>query len=452
MASGSFKFGDVFGRESAFYQLFVWQVLAQVITAIGAPGLEALSQLVQSHAPVNPLSVAEAVDAALRGHMPEEQAAAEASLSGISRERFRVLLDSAGQPLGPAELAVALRRGLIPEQGAGAGSISFDQGVREGRLANKWTDVAKALATQWPTPTDALDALLEGQVAEDEGRALYERLGGDPQFFQMLFNTRGSAPTPVEAATMAQRGIIPWEGTGPDAVSFVQAGLEGPWRNKWIAAFRGLSEYLPPPRTVTAMIGNGSLSDDAGLKLLLKQGLTPELAAAYVTDAHHTKAQGTRALAKADILALYLAREIDRPTAAAMLGDLGFSDRDAEFELGYQDFKREKVIIDQAISRLRSLFLGHKTDEQTALNALSAVGVPADQSAQLLKTWKLEVAAEIKILTAAEVCDSVKYGLMDANEALARLEEMGYAPDDAWLRLGVVLHGPPTDFRPAAVQ
>lgn len=449
MAPESPTFSKLFGEGSTFQQLLTWQVLAQVIAAVGAPGLTALTQLVESHAPINALSVADAVDAALKGHIPVDKAIAEASLSGISAERFRLLLASAGAPPGAADLASALRRGLIEQSGEGPDSTSFEQGIRESRMNPKWTDIVRELAVYWPSPVDILDALLEGQVTMDEGRALYERVGGDLEFFTLLYNTRGSAPTPVEAATMAMRGIIPWEGTGPEATTFDQAGLEGPWRNKWIPKFRALAEYLPPPRTVTAMIANGSLTDDQGMDLLEKQGLTPELAAAYVADAHHVKTQQTRLLAKTDVLNLYKAKEIDRATAAPMLGQLGYTPPDQQFELDYADFQVSKGLIDQAISRMRSLFLAHKTDSQGVITALDAIGVPADQRNQLLQTWGLERDAEVKILTAAEVCDAVFYELEDAAWGLQQLIDLGYPPDLAWLRLGIRLHGAPPVPRPA---
>ena len=69
------------------------------------------------------------------------------------------------------------RRGVNPEGGNGADAVTFEQGIAEGRLKDKWTAMMKGLAQEWPTPTDALAALLEGQVSEEEGRALYERFG-----------------------------------------------------------------------------------------------------------------------------------------------------------------------------------------------------------------------------------------------------------------------------------
>ena len=75
---------------------------------------------------------------------------------------------------------------------------------------------------------------------------------------------------------MARRGIIPWDGEGAGVVSFRQAFLEGPWRNKWEPYFRSLADYIPPPRTVTAMVREGAMTDADALKWYRAAGLTQE--------------------------------------------------------------------------------------------------------------------------------------------------------------------------------
>lgn len=447
--AGGFSFSAIFGKESAAYQLFVWQVLGQVISTVGMPGFIALQQLVMSRVPVVALSPADAVDAALKGHLSADQAAAEASLSGISRERFDVLLAAAGAPLAPEELVVALRRGLIPETGSGAESISFAQGVRESRLNPKWTDTLKALGVQLPTPVDALQAVLEGQIDEATGRELYARFGGDPQYYEMLFNTRGSAPTPLEAIGMANRGIIPWEGTGPDATTYEQAFLEGPWRNKWAEPYRQFGVYVVPPRSVTAMVRSGALTDDRALAEFRKSGMSQEMAAAMLADAHHVKAQEDRELAKTDILQLYSDRLIDGPTATGMLSDLGYNAADSAFLLGVRDFQLEQQRISKAVGRLETLYVAHKLSDQDVISAMEALGVPPSGRDAKLRTWQIERLANVKILTDAQICDAVYYLFISVDEGLAELEALGYSPRDAWIRLGVRLHGPPTETMPA---
>lgn len=436
-----FDFGRVFGKDTAAYQLFVYQVLGQFVSTLGEPAFLALSQLVLSHAPVVPLTVADAVDAAQKGHVSPDEAAAEALLAGVSRERFDILLAAAQMPLAPQELVVALRRGLIPEHGEGAQSISFDQGIREGPIGIKWVDVVKGLATELPTPTDALNALLEGQVDEATGRALYERFGGDPAYFEMLFNTRGSAPTPLELNMMVNRGVIPATGTGPDQVSREQGFKEGPWRNKWLEPYVRLGEYVTPPRSVAAMVRSGALTDDQALAEFKKQGMSAELAAAMLTDAHHEKVAPERDLTVATIKALYQDGLIDREQAGGLLDALNYSAESVAFLLDVWDFQTLQAKVRSAVAKIHSLYVAHKIDAAAAGRALDGLNVPATGKAQMLAIWTLERDANVQTLTAAEIVDAVFYEILSIDDGIRRLVQIGWQPEDAAIRIGIRFHG-----------
>jgi hypothetical protein len=429
--------------------ILVWQVLGQVAGPLLEPLAEELRQLVSERFPDLPLSPEVAADAAIRGHLDPQAAAQEAAKGGIDAERFRTLLANAGEAPAVGVLLELWRRGVIPEQGAGADAVSVEQGIKEGRTHDKWIEALKRLRYSLPSPESALQALLEGQTDEATARDLYARWGGDPEHFQLLFETRGSAPTPLEAAEMARRGVIPWEGTGPGATSYQQAFLEGPWRNKWSDPYRALAQYLPPPRTVTAMVREGSLTDDQALQLYREAGLSEELAAAYLASAHNQRTQADRELSKSDVLDLYQERALDREAALGLLQALRYSQQDAEWLLDARDFRVAKQLLDSALSRLRSLYVARKLPEGDLRSALGVLKVPSDQVEQLLQTWTLERALNVKALTAAEIADAVWYELISVEEGLSELEALGYSPRDAWLRLGVRLHGPPTAQAPA---
>lgn len=436
-----FNFGSVFGKESAAYQLFVWTVLSEFVQAVAEPGIMALQQLVLSHAPITPLSVADAVDAALKGHIPEDQAAAEALLSGLSRERFELLLKAAGEPPAPGDLAVAARRGLIPWEGVGADVLSFEQGIREGHTQNKWTATLRALAVQQPSPIDILEALLEGQIDEAEARDRYAKLGGDLDYFTILYNTRGSAPTPLEASEMANRGIIPWDGTGPDATSYQQAFLEGPWRNKWSGPYRQLAEWRPTVREVVALVRNGSVTDEQALKLFKQLGATDEMAAVQLADAHHEKVAPERDLTVATIKALYQDGLIDQAEAGALLGALQYTAESIAFLIDVWDFEVLQRKVRSAVSKIHSLYVAHKLDAAAAGTALDKLGVPAAGKAQMLAIWTLERDANVQQLTAAEIVDAVFYEIIDLETGIGRLVQLGWQPEDAAIRIGIRFHG-----------
>jgi hypothetical protein len=414
-------------------QIAIWQVGGSLIGAALGPYMRALTNEVNQLTPLEPLSPAEAAAAVIRNVWSADQAAHEASFSGVNRERFDVLARLSGQAPGAGDLAVALRRKLIDHG-------RYLEGVRQGNLRDEWADLVQQLSIQQPSPTAMIDAYLEGQISEGEARTRYQQLGGDPDYFDILYNASGQAPTPTQALDLANRGIIPWDGEGEGVVSFRQAFLEGPWRNKWEQPFRALGEYLPPPRTVTAMYGEGSLSRDEAVTLLRKQGLSAEMAAKYVSAGSNVKTAPTRDLAQTTILELYRDQLIDRNTAGGMLTSLGYDPSEADFVLQIADVQLAQRFLGSAIARVHPLFVGHKVNDSTAQSVLAQLQVPAGNIQTLLEIWGYERAANVATLTAAQIAGSYKDELIDQADAQARLEQLGYTPQDAWLYLSQHVH------------
>lgn len=438
-----FDFGSLFKQGAIAEQLLVWSVLSQLIGTVLTPPLQELLRGVYSELQSAPLTPAELAVMVVRHIVGDQDATNYAKQSGIAPSDFERMVHVAGQGPGPAALAEALRRGIIEATGTGAASTSFEQGIAESDLKDKWTDTVKQLAVLEPTPADALDALLQGQLPEDQARSLYALFGGDPKHFTWLFNTRGSAPTPVELGVMAQRGIIPWDGTGPGAVSFDQGFLEGPWRDKWSDAFRQLAEYRPPPRTIVAMLRAGSLSDERGLQLLRQSGLSDELARDYIADAHLQKTQTQHDLALSQIGALYKDRLIDRAEAGLMLSALRYSTQSQAFLLDLWDFDALQVKVRSAVNKVHNLYVAHKIDAARASSTLDGLGVPPAGRDEMLTIWNLEREANVQQLTAAEIADAVYYDIIDFEQGVARLVALGWPQDDALLRIGIRLHGKP---------
>jgi hypothetical protein len=423
---------------SLLEQLVVWQVAGQIINAALGPELAGLQEEVFKLNPSLQMSVADTVNAVIRGYLSEAEGGEEASLSGIDRKRFKLLLDSAGNPPGVAELLELWRRRVIPEAGSGADAVSYEQGVREGQTKNKWIEPLKALKTQLPTPDAALAALLEGQTDEAEAKRLYEEWGGDPRYFQLMFETRGSAPTPLEAALMARRGIIPWDGQGPAVTSYRQAFLEGPWRNKWLEPYRTLAEYIPPPRAVTAMLRAGSITVEQARKFYAWSGANEEVTAALIADATRQRSQTTLQLSRTTILNLYEEGRFSREQAKAELVKRGEPEEVAEFELVEAEWRRTRALEDHAITRIHALYVGHKADKQTAGAALGELKLGRDQVEAMFAVWDVERAASYKTLTTAQTLDLLLLGVAEA-DVKVMLEDEGYSAQDATFLVAIKL-------------
>jgi len=435
------SWGSLFGSGEGASQFLLWGVGYGIAQAILGPAFVGLSQEVWKagvaaglHQALSPPEVADAV---VRGFLDQGTAESIAGQSGINAGDFATMVRLAGEAPSPGELAVALRRELIPEDSGDPDEPGFVQGIEQGRLANKWTDVIRGLAQEWPTPSDALDALLEGQVDEATGRALYAKFGGDPDYFTMLFNTRGSAPTPVQAGEMANREIIPWDGRGPDVVSYEQAFLEGPWRDKWLEPFKAVVAYHPPPRTITAMLKDGALTTDRALTLLKQAGLSDQLAAEYVAAATTARTAVKKNLSLATVLAMYADKLITPAEAEQFIGQLGYDQAEAAAELKLADFQANHKALLSGINRIGALFIQKHITQAEAQQALTQLGVSADAQTQYLDTWNIERSANLKLPTPAQIATGWADQIISTDVALAKLEAYGYTPWDAWFVLSV---------------
>lgn len=388
------------------------------------------------------LSPADVASAVVRNFMAKAEAVKIAEQNGLPAAALDVLIHLSGDAPGPQQLAEALRRGLIPPTGTGPGSTSFQQGIAEGRLADKWAPVIRGLAQLWPTPTDALDAALKGQITAAEGRALYERLGGDLEFYPWLLATIGNSPTPLEAAALAARGIIAEHGTGPDVLSYDQAVKESRYRNKWGPAYRRLSEHIPPPSTIVTMLAHRALDEPTAHELLLQNDMAPGLAAAYVAEADYEAISDYRGLTETAVIDMYVAHVVTRAQAVQLLGVLHVSERAAGLLLDYADMRYVIDSINKSVQRIATLFTGRKISAQTATDALSKLGIPATTVDAIIGDWEIQAAANVKILTETQIIDAWYYKVIDQAEAINDLGAVGYTPYDAWVLLSNKAKGP----------
>lgn len=431
-------------NNAVLQQIFLYSLVGQLVSGALSSYFQSVQQESLSRNPTTVLSPQEAATAVLRQIMPHDAAAAEALLSGVNGQRFDVMTQLVGQAPGPGDLAVALRRKIIDQQ-------TYDRGIAQGNLRNEWGPIIQKLSVVQPSPQAMLEAELEGQLGHAEALQRYQQLGGDPDYYQILFDTQGQAPTPVQALEMANRGIIPWTGTGPAATSFQQAFLEGPWRNKWLDSFQKLGVYLPPPRTVTAMLRAGSIDAKQAATWLSGQGLDKTAVAAYIQDATEQKTSGTKQLAQSTILALYHDRLINRTNASTYLQDLGYDSQEADLVLNVADAQLAQRFLGLAVGRVHSRYIGWRIGRTDAVTALSGLGVDATGQSDLLASWDIERTANTPTLTPSQIAKAWHVGIMAQAEAVTRLTEHGYSDVDAWLFLsqyqGAPAPNPPAGYK-----
>ena len=388
------------------------------------------------------LSPPDAASAVVRNFIAQAEGVKLAGQQGVDAATFATLVHLSGDAPGPQQLAEALRRGLISRAGKGAGSTSFEQGIAEGRLADKWTPVIQGLAQLWPTPVDALDAALKGQITDEQGRDLYQLLGGDLQFYPWLLASIGDSPTPLEAAALAARGIIAETGLGADVLSYQQAVKESRYRNKWGPAYRKLSEHIPPPSTVVTMLAHRAINTEFAHDLLIANDMQPDLAAAYVAEAEYEAVSDYRGLTQSAVIDMYVSHVITRDQAISILDVLHVSAAAAGLLLDYADMRYAIDSINKSVQRVATLFVGRKIGTQTAVNSLTQLGISPTAIDAIIGDWEIQAAANVKTLTETQIIDAWYYTILSNDEAIAELSAIGYTPYDAWVLLSNKAKGP----------
>lgn len=397
------------------------------------------------------LSPPDAASAVIRNFMTEQQGQAEAGKTGVSPELFAIMRHLAGDAPGPQQLAEALRRKAIHRDGKGPGSTSFMQGIAEGRLADKWAPVIEALAKLWPTPVDALNAALKGQITPDEGKHLYELLGGDLQFYTWLLDSQGEGPSPLQAADWARRGIIPWQGAGPKAVSYEQAVKESRYRDKWSKAYRASVEYVPPPETVRTLLEQGAIDQAQAIKYWQQSGLTHATIEAYLHAAAFNNTAATRGLAINEVLNLFYGQVIGEVETAKLLDLFHVPEHTAKLLIQYTLVRRDISAVTMAVRRVSTLLASRKISVATARHALERLKIPAAAIDGLLQDMQLEASITVKVLTEAQIVDAWQIKAITEAEAMSELEAIGYTRYDAWILLSIKAKAPQPNKPPRNV-
>lgn len=424
MASLKSVFKNFIGPTSMARQFFVWTIVANVIQSALGPFFQAIQNQANHSNPNTPASPADLASFVVRGVVEKPWAADEARKSGYSPQIFDLMVENAGGPPAIGDMLSLLRRGKATRD-------EVIRAIRQSSVKNEWIDTILKLGIQPPTPTDILDALLQGQIEPGPALQLYTQLGGDPDHFDLLFNTRGGAPTPNQAAEMAQRGIIPWDGAGAGVVSYTQAFLEGPWRNKWLKPFQDYAAYTPPPETIGAMYRRGSLTLDKAHVLLAHYGVPVDMFDAYLFDNSSGNTAKAKELTESTISTLYQENAISESDAHDFLLALRYTSDEADFVITAWQLARDLKFRNTAITTVHTQFINHKIDAGTASTLMDRFGVPPGQRDQLIALWTEEAKAKVTLLTAAQIKAAWKKGRFDDQQALSRLTDLGYSEDDA---------------------
>jgi hypothetical protein len=382
-----------------------------------------------------PVTVADAADAWLRGHLGEAQARKIMEENGLEASQVPIVLANAGNPLGLQQLLEAQRRGYIDR-------AQFLKGFRESRYREEWAGVAEKLSFGPPTTAEALGALVQGHVTEAEARDLAHQNGLEPKWFAAMAATYGSPLSRTELEQLYNRGKI-------SRAVVVQGLRESRLKNKYLNDAFDLHVKLPEPRQVVTALTDGVITRAAAARILGDEGYAPETVAMLIATGEARSTGPHRQLMTGEISKLYADRIISRAEAGLLLEQLHFTAHSADLILRVADYTLHRRILDSGVAAVKAHYLAHRIDDAVAAGDLHALGLPADAADTYLKVWRLDRIPLFKTLTAAQIVKAHKLGLFtpggqtgtdagtQANdaEALRRLEALGYDATDAGLLL-----------------
>lgn len=446
-------------------QFFIFGVMFQLAGAMLAPFVQQVNNDVWTAHPDRPLSPPDIATAVVRGFglgdsggtTVPDWATTEAAKSGFDAAHFQTQVGVTGMAPNLQLLFEMIRRQIIPEGALNDGGQTLIGGIQQSDIRDVWIPSVAQLRYVQPSPTDLVAAAVRHQWddlpagtdlsqwqnwATILGLEPPDWLANNPNWFNILYNISGRPLGPQEMGRLANRGQLPWTGTGSTVTTFQQGIAESDIKDKWEAAAVLLQQYWPAVGETGALLREGGLTPEQAEAYWQAEGVPAELATALLYVSQIQQVTQDRALAKSDILQLVQENAITDDEALTMLAEVGYSGDNAEFLLEGAHFRFELEAIRTSVRNVSTLYTGRKITATQAQAALQGIGMPADQITALLETLTNQRNAEVLIPTVAQVASALYYGIVDYADAEAFLVEQGYSTDDAWLVLSVRMHGP----------
>lgn len=121
----------------------------------------------------SPASTADAINAQIRGYIPESEARAISEQNGLEPGHFDFLLKGAGRPPGHMEMVQLQRRGLVSQ-------AQVDQAVRESDIKDKYVGPVRGLYRHLLPERTVLQILGHGAITTEQALHDLADLGIDP--------------------------------------------------------------------------------------------------------------------------------------------------------------------------------------------------------------------------------------------------------------------------------
>lgn len=364
----------------------------------------------------NPISPADAALALLRGNIDQAEAYRIASDAGLSQSDFNTLVANTGEPLGLMELLEARRRGFIDD-------ARLERGIIQSRIRNEWLDVAKAIAFSPMSTADAVNAVVQNHLSQQQGASIASQNGLEPGMFDTLIQTAGEPLSRTEMEQLFNRGLV-------TEAEVKQALAESRLKNKYSDLAFALHERLLPIRNLSEAVEFGAMTMQQAVTEAMKQGYSESNATALIQSASARKLQTYRHGIVTAAESLYIDNAMSLEDAMTVASHAGFDTAEATAIFQGAEYKRQSRMVGAATSAVRAKYILRHLDKNAASTLLDSIGILAEHRDQLLAIWDIERSANVAMLTEAQIVKAYKKGTFTQQQATDRLSAKGYSVDD----------------------
>lgn len=367
------------------------------------------------------ISPADLADMVVRGIMPQQDAANVAIQFGYSPSDFDLIVQDTGEPLALMQLLEAYRRGFIDES-------TLEHGIKQSRTRDEWIPVAKQLRFSPMSVADAVNAVVQNHMTQADAETIAEQNGLEPGALDTLVQTAGEPLSRTECEELYNRGLM-------TEAEVIQALRESRLKDKYLDFAFELHTKVPPIYTIQHAVRYGGVTIEYAIQSAMAQGYSQTDAELIVNSSQGEKLQTAKDKTISAIESMIENNLIPESDAQTLITSMGYSDTEAGFILQTADFRRQAKAVTAVVNAVKSKYLSHHIDRNGASGLLDAAGIPAAQRDYNLALWDIELQANVRQLTPAQVVKAFKLNLIDQQSATDRLVFLGYSPDDADLLL-----------------
>lgn len=353
----------------------------------------------------------------LRGAITVQELYGIASHEGVSEGDVNIYLETIGEPPGTMDLLEAYRRGFIDK-------AKLEEGIRQSRVRNEWVPIIEQLRYSPMTVAEAVNAVVQGHMAYNEGASIADANGLEPGHFDTLYQTAGAPLSRTELNELYNRGLI-----GSDVVA--QGLQESRLKNKYVQDAFALRRRLLEPRSLGSAVEIGAMDHATAIKKAMETGYNAEDAAYLVNAASNRKLQSYRDRLMSQAESLYVDGAFSDSQFENIITSMGHTSAEAQVILKTAQFVREHRTFSTAVGAIRSKYVAHHINDSQASAALDHIGMQASQRDYLMGMWRLEASVNTRSLTEAQIIRAIKLQTLTVDQGVERLLQLGYSTADA---------------------